>query len=95
MIGDGKCRLNAGWIVMLIKEILVPHAVAEICYLSEALMWVGFNRFPLGTPVEASWDDLRRDMDYIVGLDPNVEVEDPTDAGCHLAIRRQDLPEKR
>jgi hypothetical protein len=67
---------------MLIKTILVPHAVAEACYLSEALMWVAFNRFPLGAPVHESWDDSRRDMDHILYLDPSVDVEDPTDTEC-------------
>jgi hypothetical protein len=68
---------------MLIKAILVPHAVAEVCYLSEALMWVAFNRFPLGAPIHESWDDdSRRDMDHILNLDPSVDVEDPTDREC-------------
>jgi hypothetical protein len=67
---------------MLIKTILVPHAVAEVCYLSEALMWVAFNRFPLGATVHESWDNSRRDMDQILYLDPSVDVEDPTDTEC-------------
>jgi hypothetical protein len=67
---------------MLIKTILVPYAVAEVCYLSEALMWVAFNRFPLDGPVHESWDDSRRDMDHILYLDPSVDVEDPTDTEC-------------
>jgi hypothetical protein len=68
---------------MFIDAILVPHALAEVCYLSEALMWVAFSRFPLGAPIHESWDDdLRRNMKHILYLDPNVDVEDPTDTEC-------------
>jgi hypothetical protein len=68
---------------MFIDAILVPHALAEVCFLSEALMWVAFSRFPLGAPIHESWDDdSRRNMDNMFYLDPNVDVEDPTDAEC-------------
>ena len=63
---------------MFIETILVPHPLAEDCYLGEALMWVAINRFPLDPLNEEAWD-LRRELDEIVGLEPNVEVEGPTD----------------
>ena len=67
---------------MLIKTILVSHEVAEVCSLNEALMWVAFNRFPLGPPVQQGWDDLRRDIEHMLYLDPRVDVEDPTYTEC-------------
>jgi hypothetical protein len=63
---------------MFIETILVPHPLAEDCYLGEALMWVAINRFPLDPLNEEAWD-IRRELDEIVGLEPNVEVEGPTD----------------
>jgi hypothetical protein len=67
---------------MSIKTILIPQAVAEICYLSEALMWVAINRFPLGALIEEGYD-ARRELDYIEGLDPNFGDDSPvTDAEC-------------
>jgi hypothetical protein len=63
---------------MFIETIHVPHPPAEDCYLGEALMWVAINRFPLDPLNEEAWD-IRRELDEIVGLEPNVEVEGPTD----------------
>jgi hypothetical protein len=63
---------------MFIETILVPHPLAEDCYLGEALMWVAINRFPLDPLNEEAWD-IRLELDEIVGLEPNVEVEGPTD----------------
>jgi hypothetical protein len=63
---------------MFIETILVPHPLAEDCYLGEALMWVAINRFPLDPLNEEAWD-IRLELDDIVGLEPNVEVEGPTD----------------
>ena len=61
---------------MLNETILVPHPLAEDCYLGEALMWVAINRFPLDPLNEEAWD-IRLELDEIVGLEPNVEVEGP------------------
>jgi hypothetical protein len=41
-------------------------------------MWVAINRFPLDPLNEEAWD-IRLELDEIVGLEPNVEVEGPTD----------------
>jgi hypothetical protein len=74
---------------MFIETIHVPHPLAEDCYLGEALMWVAINRFPLDPLNEEAWDKLL-ELDEIVGLEPNVEVEGPTDLEAPGLACRQD-----
>ncbi len=60
--------------------VLVPHAIAERCYLSEALLWVAVSRFPLGFIAE-NGVDARVEPAYIEGLDPYLPFDDPVNHG--------------
>jgi hypothetical protein len=67
------------------RTILVPHAIADRCYLSEALLWVAVCRFPLAFVTENGVDG-REDADYIDGLDPYLPFNDPiSNLECTLA----------
>ena len=56
--------------------VLVPHALADRCYLSEALLWVAVTRFPLGFIAE-NGVDARVEPEYIEGLDSYLPFEEP------------------
>jgi hypothetical protein len=56
--------------------VLVPHAIAERCYLSEALLWVAVSRFPLGFIAE-NGVDARVEPKYIEGLEPYLPFDEP------------------
>lgn len=66
-------------------SVLIPHSVAEQCYLSEALTWVAVNRFPLAAMVETG-EDLRVHKDYTRELIPDVADDEPlSDEECAIA----------
>jgi hypothetical protein len=68
---------------MRIRTVLVPQEVAEICFLSEALMWTAFKRFPPSVTVEGR--EVRREFDGMDGLSPNFHEDIPNDAECAFA----------
>jgi hypothetical protein len=69
---------------MRIKTILAPQEVAEICFLSEAVMWAAFNRFPLASTTTDGWDG-RREFEWMEGLDPKLDEDIPDDAESAFA----------
>jgi hypothetical protein len=69
---------------MRIKSILVPQEVAEICFLSEALMWAAFRRFPLASTTAEGWEG-RREFDWMEGLSSHIGDDIPDDAECAFA----------
>lgn len=56
--------------------VLIPHATAERCYLSEALLWLVVNRFPLDSTTENRLD-AREDPKYVDGLQPYLPGIEP------------------
>jgi hypothetical protein len=56
--------------------ILVPHHIAERCYLKEALLWASVRRFPLLADSENGCD-AREDGEYIEGMDPHLPFDEP------------------
>jgi hypothetical protein len=63
--------------------VFVATPVASYCYLFEALLWMGFQRFPLGYPGE-SGADVRWENDF-EDIEPAVEWEPANDEECHGA----------
>jgi len=67
------------------RTVLVPHTVAERCYLPEALLWVANSRFPLASITENN-EDIREDHEYIDGLTPAFAEDEPlSDEECARA----------
>ncbi len=63
-------------------NLLQPVAVAEQCYLSEALWWVALQRFPVEFITE-NGTDQRIDLKYIDGIEPNLPGDSlVTDEEC-------------
>lgn len=58
------------------RTVFTEHAVAEQCYLSEALLWVTVQRFPLAIGTE-NLDDAREHEDYLEGLDASHLYQEP------------------
>jgi hypothetical protein len=62
--------------------VLVPHALAERCYLSEALLWVALSRFPLAYILE-NGVDAREEPKLIEGAEPSHPYSETiTDEEC-------------
>ncbi len=51
--------------------VLVPYWIAEECYLSEALMWAAFQRYPK-SKIILDRVDMRFDHDYQEEYEPNI-----------------------
>lgn len=51
--------------------VLVPYWIAEECYLSEALMWAAFQRYPK-SEIIPDRVDMRFDHDYQEEYEPNI-----------------------
>jgi hypothetical protein len=66
------------------NTILLPHAVAEKCYLSEALCWVALHRCPLASTLETGEDSRTYDK-YIWSLRPPIDDELVSGDECELA----------
>src|SRR5262245_38266955 len=49
--------------------ILIPHSLAERCYLAEALLWLSVCRFPLAEVFE-NGIDVREDLKRIESFEP-------------------------
>jgi hypothetical protein len=68
-----EARYNASAIAgkedLLPIVVLIPSEISDICNISEALLWVAFNRFPLPFGTENKLE-ARVDPEYIDGLEP-------------------------
>lgn len=60
----------------MVATVFIPLAVAERCYLSEALLWVAVNRYPAAYVTEHNID-AREDDEYVEGLEPYLPNEEP------------------
>ena len=69
----------------MLPSVLVPHEIAESCYLSGALLRVAFS-FPLASPTENGMDE-RTDPEYLEGSDERI-IELPTVTGSECAAVR-------
>lgn len=65
----------------MLPTVLRPVPLAERCYLSEALLWVAVQRFPLQELPAGEGSDQRLDPEYPAGLE-SPELEPLTDAEC-------------
>lgn len=61
--------------------VLLPHEVAARCFISEALMWIAFQRLPLRYYGEHE-EDGRLNFENSEGLEPSIVEEPVTDAEC-------------
>jgi len=70
---------------MKIATVLTPCPIAEECFLSEALAWIAFNRFPLFESPNGE-GDMRFHHDYQEEYEPSLpSVETPDNDECSRA----------